>query len=81
VGVSEPTNTVDLAIVIPERDPEVEYEDWTIEVLLPAQTFYAATITKDYNDDQSSLRKSDEGPRNTLMKVRPIERVRQSDRA
>jgi hypothetical protein len=45
VGASKPTNTVDLAIVMPERDTEVEYEDWTIEVLLPAQAYYAATAT------------------------------------
>jgi hypothetical protein len=35
VRASKSTNTVDLAIVIPERDTEVEYEDWTTEVLLP----------------------------------------------
>jgi hypothetical protein len=36
VGASKSTNTVDLAIVMPERDTEVEYEDWTTEVLPPA---------------------------------------------
>jgi hypothetical protein len=52
VGASKSTNTVNLAIIMPERDTEVEYEDWTIEVLLPAQAYYAATaITKDYNDN------------------------------
>jgi hypothetical protein len=35
VGASKSTNTVDLTIVMPERDIEVEYEDWTIKVLLP----------------------------------------------
>jgi hypothetical protein len=52
VGASKSTNTVDLAIVIPERDIKVEYEDWTIEVLLLIQAYYAATVTtKGYNDD------------------------------
>ncbi len=51
VGASKSTNTVDLAIVMPERDTEVEYEDWTTEVS-PAQAYYAATvITKGYNED------------------------------
>jgi hypothetical protein len=37
---------------MPERDTEVEYENWTTEVLLLVQAYYAATaITKDYNDD------------------------------
>ena len=35
MGASKSTNTVDLAIVMPERDTEVEYEDWTTEVLPP----------------------------------------------
>jgi hypothetical protein len=52
VGASKSTNTVDLAIVMPERDTEVEYEDWTTEVLLLAQAYYAATATtKGYNED------------------------------
>jgi hypothetical protein len=37
---------------MPERDTEIEYEDWTTEVLLLAQAYYAAiAITKGYNDD------------------------------
>jgi hypothetical protein len=52
VRASKSTNIVDLAIVMPERDTEVEYEDWTTEVLPPAQAYYAATaITKGYNED------------------------------
>jgi hypothetical protein len=52
VGASKSTNTVDLVIVMPERDIEVEYEDWTTEVLLPVQAYYAATATtKGYNED------------------------------
>jgi hypothetical protein len=52
VGASKPTNTVDLAIVMPERDTEIEYEDWTTEVLPLAQAYYAATATtKGYNED------------------------------
>jgi hypothetical protein len=55
------TNTVDLAIVMPERDTEIEYEDWTIEVLL-AQAYYAATATtKSYNEDQSSYDRAIKG--------------------
>ena len=47
---------------MPERDTEVEYEDWTIEVLLPAQAYYAATATtKGYNDDQPSYDKAIKG--------------------
>ena len=35
-----------------ERDIEIEYEDWTIEVLSLAQTYYAATVTtKNYNNN------------------------------
>jgi len=52
VGASKSTNTVNLVIVMPERDTKIEYEDWTTEVLLSAQTYYTATaITKDYNED------------------------------
>jgi hypothetical protein len=63
VGASKSTNTVDLAIVMPERDTEVEYEDWTIEVLSPAQAYYAATVTtKGYNEDQLSYERAIKGP-------------------
>jgi hypothetical protein len=55
VGTLKSINTVNLAIVMPERDTEVEYEDWTIKVLSLAQAYYAVTvITKNYNEDQSS---------------------------
>jgi hypothetical protein len=63
VGASKSTNTVDLAIVMPERDTEVEHEDWTTEVLSPAQAYYAATATtKGYNDDQPSYERAMKGP-------------------
>jgi hypothetical protein len=63
VGASKPTNTVDLAIVMPERDTEVEYEDWTTEVLLSVQAYYTATATtKGYSDNQSSYDKAIKGP-------------------
>jgi hypothetical protein len=63
VGASKPTNTVDLAIVMLERDTEVEYEDWTIEVLSLVQAYYAATATtKGYNENQSSYNKAMKGP-------------------
>ena len=48
---------------MPERDTEVEYEDWTIEVLLSVQAYYAATaITKGYNENQSSYNRAMKGP-------------------
>jgi hypothetical protein len=46
---------------MPERDTETEYENWTTEVLLPTQAYYAAT-TKGYNNDQSSYDKAIKGP-------------------
>jgi hypothetical protein len=45
---------------MPERDTEVEYEDWTTEVLLLAQAYYAVT-TKGYNDDQPSYDRAMKG--------------------
>ena len=48
---------------MPEHDTEVEYEDWTTEVLLPAQAYYAATATtKGYNEDQPSYDRAMKGP-------------------
>jgi hypothetical protein len=60
VGASKSTNTVDLAIVMPERDTEVEYEDWTTEVLSPVKAYYATT--KGYNDNQPSYDRAMKGP-------------------
>jgi hypothetical protein len=71
VGASKSINIVDLAIVMPERDTEIEYEDWTTEVLPPTQAYYAATataITKGYNDDQSSYDRAMKGPEALLWK-------------
>jgi len=52
---------------MPERDTKVEYEDWTIKVLLPTQAYYAATaITKGYNDNQPSYDKAIKGPEASL---------------
>jgi len=63
VEASKSTNTVDLAIVMPERDTEVEYENWTIEVLPSAQAYYAATATtKGYNEDQPLYNRAIKGP-------------------
>jgi hypothetical protein len=63
MGASKSTNTVDLAIVMPERDTEIEYEDWTTKVLPPAQAYYAATATtKGYNKDQPSYDRAMKGP-------------------
>jgi hypothetical protein len=67
VGASKSTKTADLAIVMPERDVEVEYEDWTTEVLFPAQAFYAATTTG-YNDDQLSYDRAMKGLEAPLWK-------------
>jgi hypothetical protein len=64
VGASKSTNTIDLAIVMPERDTEVEYEDWTIKVLFPVKAFYATTTG--YNDNQSSYDKAMKGPEASL---------------
>jgi hypothetical protein len=50
-----------------ERDTKVEYEDWTIEILLLVQAHYAVTaITKNYNNDQSSYDKAMKGPEISL---------------
>jgi hypothetical protein len=68
VGASKSTSTVDLAIVIPERDTEVEYEDWTIEVLFLAKAFYAITAAIGYNDNQSSYNRAMKGPEASLWK-------------
>jgi hypothetical protein len=66
---SKSTNTIDLAIVMPERDIKVEYEDWTTEILLSIQAYYAATaITKGYNEDQSSYNRAIKGPEIPLWK-------------
>jgi hypothetical protein len=66
---SKSINTVNLAIVILERDTEIEYEDWTIEVLLLIQAYYAATVTtKGYNEDQSSYNRAIKGPETSLWK-------------
>jgi hypothetical protein len=52
MGALKPTNTVDLAIVMLERDTEVEYEDWTTEVIPSVKAFYATiTTTTGLNDD------------------------------
>jgi hypothetical protein len=68
VGASKPINTVDLAIVMLERDTEVEYEDWATEVL-PAQAYYAATVTtKGYNKDQPLYDRAMKGPETPLWK-------------
>jgi hypothetical protein len=64
VGASKSTNTVDLAIVMPERDTEIEYEDWTTEVLSLVKAFYA--ITTGYNNDQPSYDKAIKGPEISL---------------
>src|SRR5450432_2968934 len=53
VRASKSTNTVDLAIEMPEHDTKVECEDWTTQVIPPARAFYA-TSTTGLNDDQSS---------------------------
>jgi hypothetical protein len=66
MGALKSTNTVNLAIVMPERDTEVEYEDWTIEVLFLIKTYYAITTTTGYNDNQPSYDKAMKGPEASL---------------
>jgi hypothetical protein len=68
VGVLKSTNIVDLAIVMPERDTEVEYEDWTTEVLSPAKAYYVTITTTGYNDDQLSYDRAMKGPEVSLWK-------------
>jgi hypothetical protein len=51
-----------------ERDTEVEYEDWTIEVLFSAKAYYAITTTTGYNDDQPSYDRAIKGPETPLWK-------------
>jgi hypothetical protein len=48
---SKSINIVNLAIVMPEHDIEVEYENWTIEVIPPVRAFYAITFTTGLNND------------------------------
>jgi hypothetical protein len=45
-----------------ERDTEVEYEDWTTEVLFLAKAYYAITTMTGYNDDQLSYDRAMKGP-------------------
>jgi hypothetical protein len=45
---------------MPERDIEVEYEDWTTEVLSLVKVFYVTTTG--YNDDQPSYDRAMKGP-------------------
>jgi hypothetical protein len=47
---------------MPERDTEIEYENWTTEILSPAKAYYATTTTTDYNDNQPSYDKAIKGP-------------------
>jgi hypothetical protein len=55
VGASKSTNTIDLAIVMPEHDTKVEYEDWKTEVIFLARVFYATTTSiTGLNNDQPS---------------------------
>jgi hypothetical protein len=51
---------------MPKRDTEIEYEDWTTEILSPAKAYYA--ITKGYNNDQSSYDRAMKGPEVSLWK-------------
>jgi hypothetical protein len=66
VETSKSINTIDLAIVILKRDTEVEYEDWTTEVLSPVKAYYTITTTTGYNDNQSSYDRAMKGPEASL---------------
>ena len=60
VGVtSKPDDTMDLAIVLPDQDPQTEEESWMTKVNNPAVTIYAyaneaVNVSIGYNEDQSS---------------------------
>jgi hypothetical protein len=66
MGASKSTNIINLAIVMPKRDTEVEYEDWTTEVLSPVKAFYATTTG--YNDNQPSYDRAIKNPETSLWK-------------
>jgi hypothetical protein len=51
---------------MPKRDTEVEYEDWTTEILFPVKAYYATITTTGYNDDQSSYDRAIKGPEISL---------------
>ena len=54
---------------MPEHDTEVEYEDWTTEVIPPARAFYATTTsTTGLNDDQSSYDRAMKDPKATWLR-------------
>jgi hypothetical protein len=54
IGASKSINTVNLAIIMPEHDTEIEYEDWTTEVIFPVRAFYATiTYITGFNDQSS----------------------------
>jgi hypothetical protein len=69
VGASKSISTVDLAIVMPEHDIEVEYGDWTTEVILPVRAFYATTTSiTGLNDDQLSYDRAMKDPKATWLR-------------
>jgi hypothetical protein len=68
VGASKSTNTVDLAIVMSERDIEVEYEDWTTEILSLVKAYYAIITTTGYNNNQPSYDRAMKGSEVFLWK-------------
>ena len=53
---------------MPERDTEVEYEDWTTEVIPPARAFYATTSTTGLNNDQPSYDRAMKDPKATWLR-------------
>ena len=61
---------------MPEHDIEVEYEDWTTEVILPARAFYAITTYITGLNDQPSYDRAIKDPkaiwlRNLLAEIDP----------
>ena len=52
---------------MPEHDTEVEYEDWTTEVIPPARAFYATTYTTGLYD-QSSYDRAMKDPKATWLR-------------
>jgi hypothetical protein len=53
---------------MPEHDTEVEYEDWTTEVIFPARAFYATTTYITGLNDQPSYDRVMKDPKVTWLR-------------
>jgi hypothetical protein len=66
VGAANTPSTMDFAIIVPERDQDVEYEDWTVQTMPIEQPTAKALHTSMVNDDQPSYNKAMKGPEASL---------------